>query len=105
VYGGLSVATINLYIAAVCDLWVYQNALGVNSNPQPRGEHYKMVIKSIKSQDLERQRAEFLDRAENTMVDGYTSFEEVKAIGNTFFGSVLRFKHHFVCILHIFLIF
>ena len=47
-------STVKSYVAAIVDLWPFQKSKGLNSHPNPRGEH-------------RRRRLKFADRAARTL--------------------------------------
>ena len=50
----LGMSTVKSYVAAIVDLWPFQKSKGLNSHPNPRGEH-------------RRRRLKFADRAARTL--------------------------------------
>lgn len=67
----LGTETIKQYITAIVDLWSFQKSIGTNNHPNPRGCALKAVLDGRRRQESKRKREQYLDRAANTLQDGY----------------------------------
>lgn len=55
-------STISAYVAAVTDLCQEQHMKGNNVFPHPRGRRVRALLDSVKGQENQRQRAQYVDR-------------------------------------------
>ncbi|KAF4027845.1 putative centromere DNA-binding CBF3-like domain-containing protein [Phytophthora infestans] len=65
--------TVSSYFVAMVDLWKKQVQPNINSNPSPRNEAVKALLKVTEYEEDERKRKVFEDRGVDTMLDGYTT--------------------------------
>ncbi|KAE8183507.1 hypothetical protein CF328_g8161 [Tilletia controversa] len=70
--GTLSESSVKSYVAALVDLYVQQQARGVNSAPHPRHGPVRILLSTRKVQEHSRKRREYVDRGIGTSLDGYT---------------------------------
>ncbi|KAE8231011.1 hypothetical protein CF326_g3980 [Tilletia indica] len=70
--GTLSESSVKGYVAALVDLYVQQQARGVNSAPHPRHGPVRILLSTRKVQEHSRKRSEYVDRGIGTSLDGYT---------------------------------
>ncbi|EED16701.1 short-chain dehydrogenase, putative [Talaromyces stipitatus ATCC 10500] len=75
----LGLPSVKAYTSAIVDLWRFQQSLGTNPYPNPRGHLVGAMIKNHQFDETQRKRTQFTDRGFNTLQDGYTS-ENIRAI-------------------------
>lgn len=76
----VGIATLEAYIAAVTDLYQQQVALRVNSNPHPRTDAIKEMLRNAHFEEGKRKHKEYVDRGIGTHLDGYSTVEQVYKI-------------------------
>ena len=64
--------TVKSYVSAIMDLYHYQLAMKLHSNPSPRGYGVRAVLKDIQMTTWRRIRERHEDRAIGTVLDSYT---------------------------------
>lgn len=67
----IGLASLEAYAAAMVDLWHQQSTRGANLHPTPRTKALGSLLNSVRRSEAQRRRTEFVDRAANTVVDGY----------------------------------
>ncbi|GAN01633.1 hypothetical protein MAM1_0010d01067 [Mucor ambiguus] len=72
----LAFKTIELFVAAIVDLWSKQMLSNNNSYPHPRAE-CQAVLTNLRRFDGQKRRTEFQDRAVSTVNDGYPTTKEL----------------------------
>jgi hypothetical protein len=77
-------ATVNSYVAAMVDLWRQQQRLKINNHPSPRDGAVSAFIKITGYEENDRRRKNFADRGADTMLDGYTTTEQIQNIARFF---------------------
>ncbi|KAM3503855.1 hypothetical protein MY10362_003934 [Beauveria mimosiformis] len=77
----LSWRSVRTYVTAVTDLYRTQKARGMNTHPSPREDNIRDYLKTLQRRDAERDKAGFLDKGRDTLLDGYSeqAFERVCA--------------------------
>jgi hypothetical protein len=89
-------STVLGYTAAVVDLWRQQTAMRVTSHPNPRDSNVKRLLKNAEYETHQHGKVYFVDRGIGTLVDGYTTTEQMVSIADVFwkrrsnFGQNLR---------------
>lgn len=83
----IGASSVNSYIAGLVDMWKLQCRLGVNSHPTPRDEAVTALLKVTEHEEDERKRKNFEDRGADTMLDGYSTFEQLKQISSYFWSK------------------
>jgi hypothetical protein len=89
-------STVLGYTAAIVDLWKQQTAMRVTSHPNPRDSNVKRLLKNAEYETHQHRKANFVDRGIGTLVDGYTTTEQMVNIAEVFwkrsrdFGQNLR---------------
>jgi hypothetical protein len=86
----VSGSTVELYIAAIVDLWSQQKARRANANPNPRGPVLKLLLEQVKREENRRKQQNYLDRGIGTLQDGYTSVDELKTLASAFLEDGTR---------------
>ncbi|KAF4036872.1 Centromere DNA-binding protein complex CBF3 subunit [Phytophthora infestans] len=71
------------------DLWKQQARANINCNPSPRDGALSALLKLTKYEEDERKRKNFEDRGADTLLDGYTTMEQIQQIA-CFFWSPTR---------------
>ena len=79
-----------LYVTAMVDFWDQQQRLNINSNPNPRDTSVKELMKVVEYEEDQRKRTNYDDRGVGTLLDGYTTMDQMLAIGNHF----MRVENH-----------
>jgi hypothetical protein len=74
----LKAGTVDLYIAAVLQLYKAQQALSHNNNRHPRGGILKDVVKQTKGAQDARDREAYVDRGIGGINAGYSNEEFLK---------------------------
>ena len=59
----LGINAVKAYVAAIVDLWSFQERKGLNPHPNPRGEALNGVLRTRTRGEHRRRRLEFADRA------------------------------------------
>eukprot|EP00644_Phytophthora_capsici_P019377 jgi/Phyca11/132493/e_gw1.173.16.1 len=59
----LGIASIEAYAKAVIDLYKLQQSLGTNSHPHPRGKAFHDLFDTLKRNETERKRTQYVDHA------------------------------------------
>ncbi|KAG2776784.1 hypothetical protein PC116_g7881 [Phytophthora cactorum] len=70
------------------DLWKQQARAHINSNPSPRIEVVKTLLKVTEYEKDERKRKTMEDRGADTMLDGYTTTDQIRRISQFFWDNV-----------------
>ncbi|KDO19099.1 hypothetical protein SPRG_15578 [Saprolegnia parasitica CBS 223.65] len=89
-------ATVKQYVNAIVDLYQEQVRQRANTNPHPRNNLVKTLLKQVSLAEDERKRANYEDRGAGTLIDGYTTQEQLSQIAKhywtpaSFFGVRLR---------------
>jgi hypothetical protein len=78
--GTISSGTLRQYASAIKDLYCLQKDLGANSNPDPRDSAVKALLKSYRSEEEDRRKAEYVDRGRGTVRDGFTDIDQLKSV-------------------------
>ena len=92
----ISKATVNAYVAAIVDLWRSQCKRRINSNPHPVDHDVKQLLKNVGYGENKTKKDNYVDRGIGTLLDGYTSVDQLRKITNYFwsrtsdFGPALR---------------
>lgn len=60
------------YVAAITDLWSQQANQKINSNPHPRNQHVKDLLRIVQRDTHSRRKANYEDRGVGSLIDGYT---------------------------------
>ncbi|OWZ01332.1 hypothetical protein PHMEG_00027305 [Phytophthora megakarya] len=87
--GVVGKATISCYVAAIVDLWQQQTRAKVNGHPTPRDDAVRALIKMVEFDDESRKRKNFADRGSDTLLDGYTTNDQIQNI-STYFWAMRR---------------
>jgi hypothetical protein len=66
-----------MYVAAMVDLWRYQQSKNMNGNSCPRDIHVKNFLGNLKSQEAQQKRQNCIDRQIGGINDGYTTITEM----------------------------
>jgi hypothetical protein len=77
-------AVIKSYTASIVDLWSQQVMLRTNSNPHPRDNSVKSLIRTLDVQNSQHKRQNYQDRGVGSMIDGYTTTKQLSMISNYF---------------------
>ncbi|KAJ8544477.1 hypothetical protein ON010_g11790 [Phytophthora cinnamomi] len=98
----IGVATVEMYVNAISDLYNDQQSRGANTHPHPRNNLIKALLSSLKREKHEKNKREFVDRGVGSLLDGYCTTEDLVAISryhiNLNTGSDLRNRmSHFLC--------
>jgi hypothetical protein len=80
----IGLSTVNAYVAAIVDLWKQQARAKTNSNPSPRDEAVTALVKLAQHDEDERKRKKFEDRGADTLLDGYTTTDQIQQISRYF---------------------
>lgn len=67
----LGSGSIDVYVAAILNLYKQQHSLGNNTNPHPRGVKLKAVLETRAKKEAVRRKSQYEDRAAGTLIDGY----------------------------------
>jgi hypothetical protein len=78
-------SSLMMYISSIVDLYQYQKAINMNNNEHPRNNLVKRLINMYAGQENERKKSAYVDRGIGTLLDGYTSFEELIKFADYFF--------------------
>ncbi|DBA00966.1 TPA: LOW QUALITY PROTEIN: hypothetical protein N0F65_006227 [Lagenidium giganteum] len=76
----VGVSTVELYVAAVTDLYKQQRDRAMNSNSHPRNSTIASLLTTLKREKHALDRNQFVDRGIGTLMDGYTSSRKLVAI-------------------------
>lgn len=76
----LGMPAVKSYVAAIVDLWSFQQSKGTNRYPNPRGEALNGLLRARARGEHKRRRLEFADRAAGTMQDGYDEAKMIAAM-------------------------
>jgi hypothetical protein len=76
----LGINAVKTYVAAIVDLWSFQESKGLNPHPNPRGEALNGVLRARTRGEHRRRRLEFADRATGTLQDGYDEAKMVDVV-------------------------
>ncbi|KAK1941972.1 hypothetical protein P3T76_006294 [Phytophthora citrophthora] len=98
----VSVATVEMYVNALSDLYNDQHSRGVNSHPHPRNSLIKALLTSLTREKHEKNKREYVDRGIWSLLDGYCTTNELVAISRYYMnlntGGDLRNRlSHFLC--------
>ncbi|KAM7192130.1 hypothetical protein V8F33_008555 [Rhypophila sp. PSN 637] len=77
--------SVRTYVTAITDLYRSQRALGMNTHPSPREDNAREYIKSLQRRDTERQKANYADKGQDSLLDGYFE-EDLKRIASELWG-------------------
>lgn len=80
----IGLSAVRIFVAAVFDLWQYQRDLGVNTYPSPRTGLVSQVLKEMKRNEEGEKITQFVDKGIGTMIDSYTSEEELESLVSYF---------------------
>ncbi|OWZ02399.1 hypothetical protein PHMEG_00026051 [Phytophthora megakarya] len=83
----VGIATVKGYVAAMVDLWRQQQRMKINNHPSPRDDAVVMLLKVTEYEEDDRRRKNFDDRGTDTMLDGYTTTEQIENIAVFFWGN------------------
>lgn len=88
-------ATLSQYGAALVYLWERQRQMKINSNSHPR-ETFAPLLERVKREEEEVKKANFEDRGVGTVMDGYTTTDQIADITAFYFGekSVKDFRNN-----------
>ncbi|KAE8550455.1 hypothetical protein TMatcc_008489 [Talaromyces marneffei ATCC 18224] len=75
----LGLPSVKAYASAIVDLWRFQQSLGTNPYPNPRGHLVGAMIKNHQFNETQRKRTQFTDQGFNTLQDGYIA-ENIRVI-------------------------
>ena len=67
----ISFATVDVYVAAIGNLYSQQASRGKNLHPNPRTKAVNNRLESVRRGEAERRKREFSDRAISSILDGY----------------------------------
>lgn len=74
------------YGAALVHLWERQVSMKINSNPHPR-QFFKGLLKQSKVDEERTKKANFEDRGVGTIMDGYTTTDEIASVIRFYFSG------------------
>jgi hypothetical protein len=80
-------STVNSYVAAMVDLWKQQARARINSYPSPRNEAVKALLQVTQYEEDARKRKNYEDRGAGTMLDGYTTTDQLRSISRFFWNN------------------
>jgi hypothetical protein len=80
-------ATVNSYVAAIVDLWRQQQRLKINNHPSPRDDAVTALLKITEYDENDRRRKCFEDRGADTMLNGYTTTDQIQQNARFFWTS------------------
>jgi hypothetical protein len=89
-------STVLGYTSAIVDLWRQQASMRMNSHPNPRDANVKLLLKNTEYDTQQLRKANFVDRGIGTLLDGYTTTEQMAKLADVFwtrtrdFGQNLR---------------
>ncbi|GMG16633.1 unnamed protein product [Phytophthora fragariaefolia] len=90
----VSVATVEMYVNALLDLYNDQQSRGANSHPHPRNRLIKALLSSLRREKHKKDKREYADRGVGSLLDGYCTTDDVVSISryyrNLNTGSDLR---------------
>ncbi|OWY95029.1 hypothetical protein PHMEG_00035083 [Phytophthora megakarya] len=90
----VGVATVEMYVNAISDLYNDQQSREANTHPHPRNNLFKALLSSLKCEKHEKNKREFVDRGVGSLLDGYCTTEDLVAISRYYInlntGSDLR---------------
>jgi hypothetical protein len=72
------------YVSAIVRLWREQQDQGVNTHPNPRNGLVKDYLRHLRSSEHSRIRTNHVDRMVGTVVDGYSTTEQLSRLVNAF---------------------
>jgi hypothetical protein len=72
-------------VSAIVDLYNQQVSMKMNSNPHPRSNAVKLLIKNVQSQNTNLRKRNYEDRGIGSLLDGYQSSEQFAQISQCFF--------------------
>ncbi|ETK91048.1 hypothetical protein F441_23107 [Phytophthora nicotianae CJ01A1] len=98
----VGVATVEMYVNAISDLYSDQQSRGANSHPHPRNSLIKVLLSSLKREKHMKDKKEYVDRGVGSLLDGYCTTADLVAISRFYMnlntGSDLRNRmSHFLC--------
>ncbi|KAE8964038.1 hypothetical protein PR001_g29185 [Phytophthora rubi] len=98
----VGVATVEMYVNAVSDMYSDQQSRGANSHPHPRNSLIKALLTSLKREKHTKNKREYVDRGVGSLLDGYCTTDDLIAISRYYMnlntGSDLRNRlSHFLC--------
>ncbi|KAJ6780567.1 hypothetical protein PWT90_10658 [Aphanocladium album] len=91
----LSWRSVRTYVTAVTDLYRTQKACGMNTHPSPREDNVRDYLKTLQRRDAERDKASFLDKGRDTLLDGYSEQELERVCAELWAHSVASPECHF----------
>ncbi|ETP48864.1 hypothetical protein F442_05491 [Phytophthora nicotianae P10297] len=90
----VGVATVEMYVNAISDLYSDQQSRGANSHPHPRNSLIKVLLSSLKREKHMKDKKEYVDRGVGSLLDGYCATADLVAISRFYMnlntGSDLR---------------
>lgn len=84
----IGLETVRQYCCAVLDIWNTQKADGLDvEEANPRLGAVKLLIGDLRKSEGKRKRAQFEDPGRGTMLDGYSTHEELAVLTGHFFAQ------------------
>ena len=77
--------------SAIVDLWRQQASMKMNSHPNPRDANVKLLLKNAESDTQQLRKANFVDRGIGTLLDGYTTTEQMAQLADVFWERTRDF--------------
>lgn len=90
----LSYSTCNVYVSAIVDLWNYQRLMGTNSHESPRTKVAALLLKLVRMREAANNRLNNVDRATSSMVNEYSTKEDVSRIAKCLYNNPEQFYKH-----------
>ncbi|EGZ10621.1 hypothetical protein PHYSODRAFT_518883 [Phytophthora sojae] len=83
-------STVDSYVVAMVDLGQQQKQLNININPSPRANAVIDLLKITTYEKDQLRRENFADREVNTLLDGYTTTNQLQQIARFIWTSTLE---------------
>ncbi|KAK1935346.1 hypothetical protein P3T76_010571 [Phytophthora citrophthora] len=83
----VSVATVEMYVNAISDLYSDQQSRGANSHPHPRNNLIKALLTSLKREKHVKYKRDYADRGIGTLRDGYYTTTDLVAISRLWWSG------------------
>lgn len=80
-------STVNSYVAAMVDLWRQQQRMKINNHPSPRDDAVALLLQLTEYEEDNRRRKNFEDRGASTLLDGYTTTEQIAKVARFFWEN------------------
>ncbi|OWZ08441.1 hypothetical protein PHMEG_00019017, partial [Phytophthora megakarya] len=98
----VGVATVEMYVNAISDLFSDQQSRGANAHPHPRNRLIKALLSSLRREQHEKNKRDYVDRGVGSLLDGYCTTEDLVSISRYYMnlntGPDLRNRmSHFLC--------